>query len=114
MIGAAVERQAVVLLKKQRLKILATNFNTKLGEIDIIAGCQATRTIVFVEVKYRKHHYFGYANEMVSYSKQIKLFRTAQIYLMQNPQFKSYNYRFDVIAKTADSVEWIKNAFEIN
>jgi len=72
---------------------------------------------IFVEVKTRKNAAFGSAAEAVTRSKQQKLIRTAQQYLLEH-QLQQEPCRFDVI--TIDSQmprlvvsEWIKNAFQV-
>ena len=111
-IGAIVEAEATALLKRNKLKIIATNFNTKFGELDIVAIEKATNTLVVTEVKYRATANYGSANEMLSYAKQKKIVKTVQLFLSKNPQLNEMNIRFDLIAKTGDNVEWIKNVIE--
>ena len=55
-IGKSGEEKAIVYLKKNRYKILETNYKNALGEIDII--CRKRKTIIFVEVKSRTDDYF--------------------------------------------------------
>lgn len=50
-VGSKYEQIAKEWLKKQGLTILAQNFRSRTGEIDLIARDE--RTIIFVEVKYR-------------------------------------------------------------
>ena len=69
------------------------------------------KTLIFIEVKYRKSANFGTAQEMVSKSKQQKIINTANIFLEQNPQYQNYECRFDVIAINNNDIEWIKSAF---
>ncbi len=111
-IGAVVEAEATKLLKRNNHKIIANNFNTKFGELDIIAFDEIDKVLVFVEVKYRKSDQYGSALEMLSSSKQRKLFKTAQVYLLQNASYENSAYRFDLIAKTGGQVEWIRNVIE--
>lgn len=70
-------------------KIVETNFNTKFGEIDIIA--YKNNEMFFVEVKTRNiNEYQNYPENAVSYDKKIKLDRTAQIFLNK----RKYGYVF--------------------
>ncbi len=76
-------------LKKKGYRILARQFRTKLGEIDLIA--QDGDEIVFVEVKARRTTEFGYPEEAVTKKKIQKIYRTAMIYLSQfhvQPSFR--------------------------
>jgi len=111
-IGNRAELQACKFLISQDVKIIEQNFKAlPYGEIDIIAI--NGDTLIFVEVKYRKSASFGTAQEMVSRAKQQKIINTANIFLDQNLQYQNYECRFDVVAINNDSLEWIKNAFEM-
>lgn len=52
------ENKAVEFLKAKKYIILARNYHSRFGEIDIIARKQ--NTIIFVEVKTRKNTAFGF------------------------------------------------------
>lgn len=79
-------------------------------------------TLVFIEVKYRSSSQYGSPAEAVTYSKQLKLIKTAYYFMQQHPHYKNMAFRFDVIAMTpchkssmpsklAFQIEWIKSAF---
>jgi TIGR00252 family protein len=96
--------------------ILCRNFRCKCGEIDIIA--KEKNYIIFIEVKTRYSTRFGIPVEAVTPSKQFKICKTAQYYIMKyNPS--TYFYRFDIIEVCADynsnsiAVNIIKNAFSM-
>lgn len=109
-LGRKGEKMAQKYLKKQKYKILETNFNTKLGEIDIICLDKKEKQIVFVEVKAKTSDYFGLPREMVDEQKQRKIERVATLYLMQTHQTDA-NFRFDVVEILGGSLEHIKNAW---
>ncbi len=111
-IGNAAESRARDYLEQQNLQILEQNYRLRGGEIDIIA--KDGKTIVFVEVKYRKNNTFGEPYEAVGQAKQRKLVQTAQHYLLtHDKQLKNdYDYRFDVISICNFQVTWLKNAFD--
>jgi putative endonuclease len=92
-------------------KIIAKNFNTRWGEIDIIA--KDGDCFVFVEVKTRRDDSFGAPEEAVTKTKQRHLLAAAQIYLAKIFR-KDDPWRVDVIALTGDGVNFavnhIKNA----
>ncbi|MBQ4179030.1 MAG: YraN family protein [Elusimicrobia bacterium] len=107
-IGKKYEDEAVNFLKKLNYKIIEQNFKLlPIGEIDIIA--KDKKTIVFVEVKYRKTKEFGTPAEFVTKSKQNKVIKTALCYIKQN-KIKA-DIRFDVISICQTEIEHIKNAF---
>ena len=91
--GAWGEALAAQYLQKKRYKIIATNYRTRFGEIDLIAANR--NFLVFVEVKLRKSDKFASAFEYVDVHKQERLRTTAGIYLSQHPT--DLQPRFDVI-----------------
>jgi len=113
--GQDYEDRAVQLLNDAGLRIIDRNFNTRGGEIDIIA--REGQTLVFIEVRARSNPRFHSAAGSVNWRKQQRLIRTAQIYLKQRCQTTEAPCRFDVIAfeppqSTAErEVRWIKGAF---
>lgn len=95
-------------LKKNKFRILETNFRSKMGEIDIIA--QKKEQIVFIEVKTRKSAEFGRPSEAVNSHKQWKIRKVAEEYLLKN-KLTDYPCRFDVIEVLDDEINHIENAF---
>jgi putative endonuclease len=108
------EAVAVRQLKKMGYRILAQNYRTRLGEIDIIA--KDKDTLVFVEVKSRASSVFGGPKQAVTPAKQRRISRNALYYLKETCQH-NVKARFDVVAIRSEdrktSVEVIKNAFEL-
>jgi len=107
--GNNAEQQALKYLRKQGLKYLESNFRSRYGEIDLIL--QDQETLVFVEVRYRKHTFHGGAAASVDRFKQQKLIKTGLAYLQRHtPEAVC---RFDVVAiEETGKLEWIRNAFE--
>ncbi len=110
------EEIAVKYLKKNRYIILERNFNVHGGEIDIIA--KKGNYVIFVEVKTRSTNDFGGGLEAVNYTKQQRMLKAAQIYLMKLGA--DVPARFDVIVINGymkgekfkkEKVEHIENAF---
>ena len=91
--GAWGEALAAEYLRKKRYQIVAANFRTRIGEIDLIAANR--HYLIFVEVKLRKNADFATAREFVDYRKQAKIRSTAQLYLAYHPT--RLQPRFDVI-----------------
>lgn len=107
------EEQAVLYLRKQGVKILARNYRTPVGEIDIIA--RRRNELLFVEVKTRRGTGFGLPQEAVGVRKQQQIIRTAQWYLKQESIGK-LQPRFDVVAILCQSdgrvsIDHLPNAF---
>ena len=112
--GRTGETVAARFLKKQRYKILETNYRTPQGEIDIIA--RDGDTIVFIEVKARTSDHFGNPKGAVTLQKQRKISMTALYYLKATKQSDA-KARFDVVSISSwtdpPAIEIIKNAFEL-
>ena len=93
LLGPWGEALAAEFLRKKRYKIVAANYKTRFGEIDLIAATR--REIVFVEVKLRKSDRYVQAREFVDSRKQNKIRTSAEIWLQENPT--ELQPRFDVI-----------------
>ena len=113
------EKQALAFLKDKGYKLVARNYRSRFGEIDLIVSDNSF--IVFVEVKLRKNSNFALAREFVSYKKQEKLRATANLWLSNMSRSEKYaktnlQPRFDVIEiyaedETAFQINHIENAF---
>lgn len=90
--------------------ILDKNYYTRQGELDLIA--RDGRTLVFVEVKYRKGRGQGYAEEAVTLKKQRSMMKAAFVYMHQHGYDRGMtSCRFDVVGITDRDIHWIKDAF---
>ncbi|WP_440682078.1 YraN family protein [Cysteiniphilum halobium] len=108
-IGGEAEKEALEFLKNNGFTLIVKNFLTPLGEIDLIG--HIADVLIFVEVKARTSSQFGSPLEMVTKSKQIKLRKTAQVFLQQYPHYQDVECRFDVIGITNGEIQWVKAAF---
>ena len=91
--GAWGEALAAKYMQKKRYKVIATNYRSRFGELDLIVSNR--QFLVFVEVKLRKSDNFAAAREFVDRRKQDRLRTTAAIYLAEFPT--ELQPRFDVI-----------------
>ena len=108
--GKEAEDLAAQYLKQHGLALLEANYRCRFGEIDLIM--QDGKEIVFVEVRLRGTASFGGAAASITRSKQEKLARTAQHYLLLHG---STPCRFDAVLLdrlAPQRLEWIRNAFE--
>ena len=114
-LGKIGEEAAVRALRNNGYKIIARNYRTKLGEIDIIA--KDKDTFCFVEVKTRSSDKFGLPSEAVSEAKQKQIAKAALVYLKENKLLEQ-KARFDVVSvlnsKEGQKIDLIKNAFELD
>jgi putative endonuclease len=94
-VGQWGEQHVQQYIKKMGWKVIALNFHSRFGEIDIIA--KDHNEIVFIEVKTRTDHSFGEPQEAVTKKKLQKMLKTAEWYLLQTKQEK-VPYRFDVFS----------------
>ena len=116
-LGKAGEATALNFLKTKGYRILARNYKTKLGEIDIIAVDKDT--VCFVEVKTRTSKRFGLPEEAVCLFKQKQIAKAALSFLKQNKLLHK-KARFDVVSiigasqSEAAQIDLIQNAFELD
>lgn len=96
------------LTKKLKYKIIAINYRTIMGEIDIIA--RHKKIIIFVEVKSKSSLYFGLPSEEVTPRKQNKIRNVALLFLKEN-NLQDACIRFDVIEVLNNNINHIINAF---
>ncbi|GAB2667999.1 YraN family protein [Vibrio panuliri] len=111
--GLFFESQAEKYLSACGLELIERNFRAKGGEIDIIM--RDGQCTVFVEVRYRNNQQYGHAAETVTYVKQQRLIKAANLWLLkQGMSIHSTAIRFDLVAihQNGEQVEWIKNAIQ--
>ena len=89
------EDAAASYLQTNGYTIVARNFHTPHGEIDIVAG--RDDLLVFVEVKTRSSHAFAYPEASVTARKQAHMLSAAETYIELHP-LASETWQFDVIA----------------
>ena len=93
LLGPWGEALAAEAYRKRRYRIVAMNYRTRCGEIDLIA--QDRSCLVFAEVKLRKNSDFGAAREFVTPRKQERVRRAAELYLSEHDS--PLQPRFDVV-----------------
>lgn len=113
--GDVGEQYAVDYLKKRKYKIIARNFRTRFGEIDIIA--EKRNCIAFVEVKTRHSNPFIAPALAVDKRKQNRIITTASQFCAENNIDKFT--RFDVCEVYVDEnslkliqLNYIEEAFD--
>lgn len=89
------ERLAERHLQEKGYTILARNFRSRFGELDLIA--QDKDTLVFVEVKTRVNTKYGLPEEAVTWWKLKHIQKTAEYYCMLN-KIKHAKMRIEVVA----------------
>lgn len=112
-VGQRGELAAVEELVRSGYRIVARNFRTPVGEIDVIA--EEGATLCFVEVKWRRNADTGHPAEAVTPEKQRRLARAAEWYLSRKERGPRI-CRFDVVsilqgAAEEATVEICRDAF---
>lgn len=112
-IGIKGENAVARYLRIRLYKVLERNYETKYGELDIIAA--NFKYLCFVEVKTRSEGSYGSPSEYVDKYKQNRLIKTAFAYLKRNPTKKMP--RFDIAEVYHKDgkfrINYIKNAFMV-
>jgi putative endonuclease len=113
--GDASEDRALAWLLARGLTLVQRNYRlaggprVSAGEIDLIMR-DGDGTLVFVEVRQRSQRAQGGAAASVGHSKQRRVLRAAQHYLMRLATLPPC--RFDVLAIDGDDIEWLQAAFD--
>lgn len=114
--GADAERAAETFLRRHGLRIVARNYRTARGEIDIIADDGGI--LAFIEVRMRSGSAFGGAEESIDRRKRQRIIAAARHFLANGSSAEPL-CRFDAMLLTpptspaADgyAVEWLRDAF---
>ena len=112
--GSHWEQVAESFLNKRGLKTLQRNYQIRSGEIDLIL--LDGDTLVFTEVRYRKHSNHGTGADTVTWTKQRRIISAAQHFLQRHPIGPSRPCRFDVVSIGTENgrtlLNWIRDAFD--
>ena len=106
--GGNAEDRAADYLAQRGLAIVARNYRSRLGEIDLIA--RDGEVLAFVEVRMRSDGHFGGALESITPGKQRRIAAAAAQFLAQFP--RPPRCRFDVIALDGGEIRWLQAAFD--
>ena len=110
--GARAEALAAQFLMRRGLAIVARNFRTRRGEIDLVARDGAT--LVFVEVRLRRSDDFGGAAASITARKRERLVAAAGAYLAMLG--REPPCRFDAILMRgldAGTIEWRRDVLSV-
>ena len=110
-LGEKGERLAAKYLSENGYELLETNYRFGRDEVDIIAN--KNNLIVFVEVKTRESNYLGEPEEAVNLSKQKRIIKVANHYIVENDL--DNESRFDIfgiiINQKEEKINHIIDAF---
>ncbi|GHA77208.1 UPF0102 protein [Formosimonas limnophila] len=109
--GARAEMLAKAYLIEQGLTLVDANVACTRGEIDLVM--KDGRTLVFVEVRWRKTAAYGGAVASITPSKLKKLLTACEVFFQHYPVWRSSPCRVDVVALQGSldqaQIEWLKN-----
>jgi putative endonuclease len=108
-LGQDAERRAAEFLASRGLVLLESNFTCKGGEIDLV--CDDHGTLVFVEVRSRKHALHGAPEETITPAKRRRIVLAARHYLLRRCATEPA-CRFDVVVIEGDEVRYLPDAFD--
>ncbi|MFI3162829.1 MAG: YraN family protein [Bacillota bacterium] len=106
-IGNIAENMACEYLKNEGYEILRRNYETEIGEIDIIA--KKDDVVAIVEVKAATSPSDFNPSEKVNKQKQSKIKRSAIVFSWEFGE--DWCYRFDIIEIVGEEIVHIKEAF---
>jgi putative endonuclease len=112
-LGRAAEQAAREHLERNGLRLIQQNWSCRCGELDLVM--LDGDTVVFAEVRARRHSAWGGALGSIDARKRNKLINAAQMFLQQHPNWARHPCRFDVVAISTGNtthLDWIKNAFD--
>jgi putative endonuclease len=114
-IGDDAESLALAYLQRKGLVLVQRNYRVAGGphargaEVDLILR-DHDGTLVFAEVRSRAGAEHGGALASVTATKQRRIVRAAQHYLLRLPTLPPC--RFDVVALDGGQIQWVKAAFD--
>jgi putative endonuclease len=118
-LGDEAEDAALKHLVSNGCRLIVAKYRSRIGEIDLIV--EDEETLVFVEVRYRSDTSRGTGAETITATKQRRIIRTAEYFLINHKKYQDSACRFDVISLSGsisgsmnDSIDWIKRAFTLD
>lgn len=114
--GKRGEDIATSFLEKNKYKIIAKNYKTRIGEVDVIA--RDREVFCFVEVRTRSSDSFCSPEETIDAKKKAQISKAALSFIRAH-QLEDRPARFDIVTilfreDGGFKVNHIKNAFELD
>lgn len=111
--GHRAENLALDYLQARGLELLARNFRSRFGEIDLLLLHRDS--IAVVEVRFRTRTDRVDPLDTIDYPKQQRIRKTAEYFYAMHPAYSDLKFRFDVFIIRGDSFnhrcQWIRDAF---
>lgn len=93
--GAIGENRAARFLEENGYSVVARNYRTNAGEVDIIA--REKNVLVFVEVKRWKKIGMENLEYAINAVKKRRIIETSRQYMYENPEYGDFSVRYDVV-----------------
>ena len=107
------ERKALKFLEKQGLHLLASNYNCRYGELDLVM-CDEEHLVV-VELRYRRQTGFMKPAESITRAKRDRIARSTLHFMQRSAGYRNHPVRFDVISVSGPlerlTMDWLPGAF---
>jgi putative endonuclease len=107
--GKKGEDRAAAVLEAAGMSIIARNFRSRQGEIDIIA--REGETIVFTEVKTWSRYGIEELQYGIDTEKQRRIIETAKYFLAVHREYNGMAVRFDVVFVGKEGITHLVSAF---
>ncbi len=111
--GEIAERKALKFLEKQGLHLLASNYNCRYGELDLVM-CDEEHLVV-VEIRYRRQTGFMKPAESITRAKRDRIARSTLHFMQRSAGYRNHPVRFDVISVSGPlerlTMDWLPGAF---
>jgi putative endonuclease len=107
--GRAGEERAAEFLLQNGFHILARNYRSPAGEVDLVAEDHGA--LVFVEVKSWSYFSFEDLEYSVNKRKQNRIIETAKHFITNERKYKWMAVRFDVVFVSDNGFKLVTSAF---
>jgi putative endonuclease len=111
--GRLAEQAARSFLESHGLRLLASNYRCRYGELDLIM--RDKEQLVVVEIRYRRHTRFMKPVESITRAKRHRIARATLHFMQNNHAYDDHPVRFDIIGISGplerSTMNWIPGAF---
>lgn len=110
--GSNAESVAMGELVSAGLVLVARNYRTRQGEIDLVMRDGVV--LVFVEVRYRGQTSFVDGIASIDAGKRKRLIAAARQFVQDHPEWRLSPQRFDAVSMGQGETRWVRNVFVVD
>ena len=110
--GSRAESAAMSELVSAGLVLVARNFRTRQGEIDLVMRDGVV--LVFVEVRYRGRTSFVDGIASIDAGKRKRLIAAARQFVQEHPEWRLSPQRFDAVSMGQGETRWVRSMFVVD